>query len=669
MASGDSSAGVTVGFSKTARRTFHDVPYLLAVSGDSEGLCIEVEHAEEGQKWRSRFPARFIEEITQRTGNAKKFDIFVRMLLSALAQESDAVYLDVLTARDLEMLRRHANPQGPPTTSTSGQSDKRYLILTYRAEFDKVHYPLPLPLEERSEVDTLRAQLARARAELSEARATLGTSPSVASHGKPPLAGALGGGFGPDERLVAVQRHNSELADALRVAQREVEASRADAAVAAAAGAPPQRPSRVPASGAANDADMHRFRDKIRSLQADLKAMSDQVREKETRHKKELDQATRELKSERQKVQRLEQQAEKLQQQAHRLEEEHRNSGPGRPGSRAPSADRARSRSASADRSRPPSRPTSGARQPPARPASQEGRSRQPSRASSVASSRERTPSPSNFLHGSGGGAGGGRRPSSGRPASSERPRSGERPKALQRSSSPGMLPEATLRNLSPYKQPPGKLEPLRRAPSPGQQRGQRGPSRGRTPSPSSGLTGTLPSLVGATGERRAPASLRERSGSAHLGGGMAPAPGTGGAGPRAGRPPSASSSRGGGYVGSSAAGGASASASSGGGGGYAGAGYGGPGIRSSASRGSFDPPPPVEPHRPGSYFGLASDLGLAPGTGVGGGSGGGGVSAGALGGAAGAAGAGRDAGDACDIDARLQALQSFLKQTRNISS
>eukprot|EP00439_Symbiodinium_sp_Y106_P010847 s6661_g1.t1 len=91
------------------------------------------------------------EEITRRTGNAKKFDVFVRMLLSALAQESDSVYLDVLTARDLEMLRRHANPEAPPAAPATMQPDKRYMILTYRAEFDKVHYPLPLALDERSE--------------------------------------------------------------------------------------------------------------------------------------------------------------------------------------------------------------------------------------------------------------------------------------------------------------------------------------------------------------------------------------------------------------------------------------------------------------------------------------------------------------------------------------
>lgn len=115
---------------------------------------------QDGRRWRSRFAASFVEEITRRTGNAKKlcpkeflqavgtmlcqcvpprFDVFCRMLLSALAQEfgaqnrianagwcgkttgprvkkccvaiswscdalkrrSDSVYLDVLTARSL----------------------------------------------------------------------------------------------------------------------------------------------------------------------------------------------------------------------------------------------------------------------------------------------------------------------------------------------------------------------------------------------------------------------------------------------------------------------------------------------------------------------------------------------------------------------------------------
>eukprot|EP00438_Fugacium_kawagutii_P025915 Skav228598 [mRNA] locus=scaffold5678:6215:20800:+ [translate_table: standard] len=131
-----------------------DAEYVLSLVGDTESLSIEagvapgvtgcspllsspcqVEHAEDGADctegaWRlsidgwtsgetstcsylCRFAASFVEEITRRTGNAKKprvpgsalhgwmdgFDVFCRMLLSALAQESDSVYLDVLTAR------------------------------------------------------------------------------------------------------------------------------------------------------------------------------------------------------------------------------------------------------------------------------------------------------------------------------------------------------------------------------------------------------------------------------------------------------------------------------------------------------------------------------------------------------------------------------------------
>ncbi len=38
-----------------------------------------------------------IEDITAKTGNFKKFPVFVRMLLSALKQASDSVFVDLLT--------------------------------------------------------------------------------------------------------------------------------------------------------------------------------------------------------------------------------------------------------------------------------------------------------------------------------------------------------------------------------------------------------------------------------------------------------------------------------------------------------------------------------------------------------------------------------------------
>lgn len=42
-----------------------------------------------------------IEEITQKTGNYKRFSVFVKMLASALLQQSDSVFVDLLTYSDL----------------------------------------------------------------------------------------------------------------------------------------------------------------------------------------------------------------------------------------------------------------------------------------------------------------------------------------------------------------------------------------------------------------------------------------------------------------------------------------------------------------------------------------------------------------------------------------
>jgi len=42
-----------------------------------------------------------VEEITTKTGNFKKFAVFVRMLVSALQQKSDSVFVDLLTYHDL----------------------------------------------------------------------------------------------------------------------------------------------------------------------------------------------------------------------------------------------------------------------------------------------------------------------------------------------------------------------------------------------------------------------------------------------------------------------------------------------------------------------------------------------------------------------------------------
>ncbi|EFJ40344.1 hypothetical protein VOLCADRAFT_84510 [Volvox carteri f. nagariensis] len=147
--------------------TFHGVAYLLTVSTiESETLCLEVEQKSDCSRWRGDFTSRYIEDITAKTGNFKKFPVFVKMLLSALKQASDSVFVDLLTYQDLEVLKsRKAGNQAPPPR-TQAPNNKRYLIMTYAAEFDRVHYPLPLLYEENPDPQHLKRVISQLRAEV-----------------------------------------------------------------------------------------------------------------------------------------------------------------------------------------------------------------------------------------------------------------------------------------------------------------------------------------------------------------------------------------------------------------------------------------------------------------------------------------------------------------------
>lgn len=606
-----------LGFSKTERRSFHDTEYVLSVSGDNESLSIEVEHAQDGRRWRAKFAARFIEEITQRTGNAKAFDVFVRMLLSALAQESDSVYLDILTARDLEMLRRHANPQGPPaTTSTASQSDKRYMILTYRAEFDKVHYPLPLAMDELSEEDRLRSMVGRLRSELSQAQGTISRLEQKASEQEVANWPAAAQPGQDSDRLGQLQRQNVDLGEALQRVQKEADQLRSELKLRSAS------------SGHGSD-EVQKLRSEVTRMKGENKTLKDDVRQQQLASKRGGENVKLELKSERMKADRLQAQVRKLEEEkrvlGNRLQAAQRGQSAA---SRGQSAERSRpsSRTPSAERARPPSRPVSGSRPSSRQPPPQTRGGRAPS----VASSRERTPSPSSFLTGA-----------RGRQAPGPPPREPREPQprsqaAMNRSGSPGargedrtFSPGATL---SPYRRPSGPPQ-QRRTPSPGTR------SRERTPSPGSRVSG--PPAAGAnSAANRASLTLRERAAAtsgAGSGNGMQKPVSTRYGGAGSSRPTSAS--RGAGIRQANAATVAS-------------------GLDAADGRSytTPEPPGPAAPHQPGSLFGLAHNLGLSPGS---------------LGGApvASSLGTSSEEAEACDIDARLQALQSFLKQTKNIAA
>ncbi|KAI1232294.1 coiled-coil domain-containing protein 61, partial [Lamprotornis superbus] len=151
-----------------AECAFRPGAHTVRVTLSRSTLRVEVEAHGTADLWRGEFDATFIEDLTRKTGNFKQFSIFCSMLESALTQSSDSVSLELLTYTDLETL--HSRKVGaitrPPPSTRSPLSTKRYLILVYSVEFDRIHYPLPLPYAGRPDLVALVRELQEQLAQL-----------------------------------------------------------------------------------------------------------------------------------------------------------------------------------------------------------------------------------------------------------------------------------------------------------------------------------------------------------------------------------------------------------------------------------------------------------------------------------------------------------------------
>nr|AAH99047.1 MGC115653 protein [Xenopus laevis] len=160
-----------------ARCVFRGLEHAVRIRVTGDRLEVEVEDAVTTEQWRGEFDAQFIEDLTHKTGNFKQFSIFCNMLHSALTQSSESVTLDLLTYADLELLRHRkaggASRQAPPPKS-SALSSKRYLILIYSVEFDRIHYPLPLPYVGKPDPVYLRQVIRELKEELAALRVSTG---------------------------------------------------------------------------------------------------------------------------------------------------------------------------------------------------------------------------------------------------------------------------------------------------------------------------------------------------------------------------------------------------------------------------------------------------------------------------------------------------------------
>ncbi|KAF3841197.1 hypothetical protein F7725_007059 [Dissostichus mawsoni] len=127
---------------------FRGVEFSVKIEVEKGLLIVEISDAMTADQWRGDFDPAYIEDLTRKTGNFKQFPIFCSMLESAVRKMSDSVTLDLLTYADLELLRNRkagvvSRPRG--NQQSSALTAKRYLILIYTVEFDRIHYPLPLP--------------------------------------------------------------------------------------------------------------------------------------------------------------------------------------------------------------------------------------------------------------------------------------------------------------------------------------------------------------------------------------------------------------------------------------------------------------------------------------------------------------------------------------------
>ena len=157
---------------KTSELCLRGTLYLYDLSSDSDTLTITFEEKQTSKRWRGEFTASYIESLTQKSKSFKKFPIFLRMLITALDSSSESVLIDVLTYQELEMFRSNRNPgsSGPSQLPNPRVLTKRYLILTFSGEFERVHYPLPLSFEEAPDVDSLQKTVARLRTELEQVK-------------------------------------------------------------------------------------------------------------------------------------------------------------------------------------------------------------------------------------------------------------------------------------------------------------------------------------------------------------------------------------------------------------------------------------------------------------------------------------------------------------------
>ncbi|KAB0803383.1 hypothetical protein PPYR_00353 [Photinus pyralis] len=152
--------------------TFHQRQYLMKLNSAN---CLELVLTDKqtGEEWECSYDVAYIEDLTRKTGNFKQFEIFTTMLKSGLLKTTECISLDLLTYEDLESMRVRKVKSSSRVNMNS--NNRRYLIVTYSVEFDKIKYPIPLEYCGLPDPAILQATVRKLEAKLKRAEEALCT--------------------------------------------------------------------------------------------------------------------------------------------------------------------------------------------------------------------------------------------------------------------------------------------------------------------------------------------------------------------------------------------------------------------------------------------------------------------------------------------------------------
>ncbi|XP_051775105.1 centrosomal protein CCDC61 [Erpetoichthys calabaricus] len=150
---------------------FQGTKYSILVSWGEDLLEVEVSNTVTTEQWGAEFSPEYIENLTRKTGNFKEFAIFCNMLVSAVTKSCESVTLQLLTFDDLQQLHKKKASHSEcvrPLVKSPALNMKRYFILIYSVEFDRIHYPLPLAFYGKLDPVLLQRENRRLRSQLTE---------------------------------------------------------------------------------------------------------------------------------------------------------------------------------------------------------------------------------------------------------------------------------------------------------------------------------------------------------------------------------------------------------------------------------------------------------------------------------------------------------------------